>query len=58
MDDRRVLMALRVEIVDDGDGGAHVAKGHGLAGLAAIRADARYRGGDYYGAADDDGPHP
>jgi signal transduction histidine kinase len=25
---------VRVEIVDDGDGGAHVAKGHGLAGLA------------------------
>ena len=23
-----------VEIIDDGDGGAHVAKGHGLAGLA------------------------
>jgi homoserine O-acetyltransferase/O-succinyltransferase len=25
--------------------------------LAAIRADPRFRGGDYYGAADDDGPH-
>lgn len=25
--------------------------------LGAIRADARYRGGDYYDAADDDGPH-
>jgi signal transduction histidine kinase len=25
---------LRVEILDDGEGGAHVAKGHGLAGLA------------------------
>ena len=25
---------IRAEIVDDGDGGAHVAKGHGLAGLA------------------------
>lgn len=30
---------VRVEIVDNGDGGAHVAKGHGLAGLAdRIRA--------------------
>jgi homoserine O-acetyltransferase/O-succinyltransferase len=25
--------------------------------LAAIRADPKFRGGDYYGAADDDGPH-
>ncbi|GAB2605011.1 homoserine O-acetyltransferase [Pseudactinotalea suaedae] len=25
--------------------------------LGAIRADQRFRGGDYYGAADDDGPH-
>jgi homoserine O-acetyltransferase len=25
--------------------------------LGAIRADPRYRGGDYYDAADDDGPH-
>lgn len=25
--------------------------------LTAIRADPRFRGGDYYGAADDDGPH-
>lgn len=25
--------------------------------LAAIRADPRYRGGDFYDAADDDGPH-
>ncbi|MCJ7826763.1 MAG: homoserine O-acetyltransferase, partial [Demequinaceae bacterium] len=25
--------------------------------LAAIRADPRFRGGDYYDAADDDGPH-
>jgi signal transduction histidine kinase len=24
---------LRVSVVDDGEGGAHVAKGHGLAGL-------------------------
>ncbi|PRC54091.1 histidine kinase, partial [Mycobacterium sp. ITM-2017-0098] len=24
---------IAVEIVDDGDGGAHLAKGHGLAGL-------------------------
>lgn len=27
--------ALRVQVVDDGRGGAHLAKGHGLAGLAA-----------------------
>ena len=26
--------ALRVEIADDGEGGAHISKGHGLAGLA------------------------
>ena len=25
--------------------------------IGAIRADTRYRGGDYYGAADNDGPH-
>ncbi len=25
--------------------------------LGAIRADPKFRGGDYYGAADDDGPH-
>ena len=25
---------LRVEVLDDGEGGAHVSKGHGLAGLA------------------------
>jgi signal transduction histidine kinase len=25
---------LGIQIVDDGDGGAHVAKGHGLSGLA------------------------
>jgi signal transduction histidine kinase len=25
---------LGIQIVDDGDGGAHVAKGHGLAGLS------------------------
>jgi signal transduction histidine kinase len=36
----RVDRLLGIQIIDDGEGGAHVAKGHGLSGLAdRVRAN-------------------
>ncbi|MBK5250189.1 MAG: homoserine O-acetyltransferase [Actinomycetales bacterium] len=48
----RALAAIATAAQTSGD---QIAWAH--AQLAAIRSDPRFRGGDYYDAADDDGPH-